>query len=240
MKTPFKHTPLHTWHHKHEASFVNVAGWECVVNYGNVEHEARTIKDSVGMRDVTPLAKCLIEGQDSSDHIQNAFALTQLQGVGTCSVATLRNVAVRLSILRITADRYLVTASSDCQKILYDALAGNLEPGDCVHVTDMTSAYAAFHLIGPKSIEVLKRCASAPLEVMRSRQCLQSPTARVWSLLVRDDVGTLPAWLILVSRDFGEYVWTSILAEGRDFGIGVFGQTAAQLLSAGVFDVAAV
>jgi len=240
VKIPFKHTPLHTWHHRHEASFFNVAGWECVVNYGNVEHEVRTVKDSVGMRDVTPLAKSLIEGQDSSDHIQSAFALTQLQSVGTCTIATLRNVAGLVSILRITADRYLVTASSDHQKILYDALIEKVEAGDCVHVIDMTSAYAAFHLIGPKSIEVLKRCAAAPLEAMRPRQCLQSPTARVWSLLVREDVGTLPAWLIFVSRDFGEYVWTSILAEGRDFGIGVFGQTAAQLLSAGVFDVAAV
>ena len=237
MRTPFKHTPLYRWHEQHKATFVTVAGWEIVVDYGDAANEISTLTSAAAIRDVTPLAKCLVQGKHSASHVRDVLSLTEIPGVGACAAGKICEKACPVSVLRISGDRFLTIASSKHQQEINHVLSQSIANETCVHVTDVTSAYAAFYLVGPKAIEVLKRCTSAPIESIRSRQCLQSPTARVWSLLLRDDNG---AWLILVSRDFGEYVWRSILAEGHEFGIGVFGERAAQSLSSGAFNVAAV
>jgi glycine cleavage system aminomethyltransferase T len=57
---------------------------------------------------------------------------------------------------------------------------------------------------------------------------VQTATARVWSLLIHHEARQGTAWLMLVSRDFGEYVWESVLAAGQKFGIRPLGMLAAQ------------
>ena len=59
----------------------------------------------------------------------------------------------------------------------------------------------------------------------------QTATARVWSLVIRNEVRQGSAWMLLVSRDYGEYVWESVLAAGSEFGIQPLGMLAAEAIT---------
>src|SRR5262249_39103059 len=102
--------------------------------------------------------------------------------------------------------------------------------GKCVHVMDVTSTYAAVHLVGPMSAHVLKKLGPVCAEAMSSSDCCQSPLARVWAFVTRRDVGSVPAWLVLISRDYGEYFWECVLSTGSEFGIRPFGIRAEEVL----------
>jgi glycine cleavage system aminomethyltransferase T len=135
----------------------------------------------------------------------------------------------------------MVLAWPDRREPLYQSLLQSAQAAGCLHVTDVTSVYAAFHLIGPKTTELLKELGSAPVDNIAVNGCVQTTTCRVWSLLIRRPALQSSAWLVLVSRDYGEYVWDSIRAAGRKHDIHPFGLSAAKVLAGmEAFDAAIV
>jgi len=52
----------------------------------------------------------------------------------------------------------------------------------------------------------------------------------VRAIILRRDLGPLPAFHLLVSREYGESVWDSLLHAGSEFPITQFGLKALQIL----------
>jgi len=216
-----------------------VSGWRRVVNYGDVKAESAAIHSSVGLSDVTPLSKIDVQGRHS-ERLLERFARPPAVGECMSGVFSLA-VETEAYIARLTQERFMLFCESDEQSQICTGLANAALRDDCVHVTDMTSAYAALYLVGPMSAKVLKKLGPARIDSIATGRCLQSPVARVQALLVRTDVSSVPAWLLFVSRDYGEYFWESVLSAGHEFAIRPFGIAAQRWLKgleAG--DVAAV
>jgi len=239
MNRPYSLTPMHEWHERHGAQMTDVSGWKRVVDYGDVKAEVAAINSSVGLCDVTPLSKIDVQGRHS---VQMFETLAGLLEVGECASAVLsRAGATQTYIARLTQDRFIALGEAEERLQLCSALADAALGDGCVHVTDVTSAYAALSLVGPMSTKLLKKLGPARIDSMTTGRCLQSPDARVATLLVRRDVRDIPAWLLLVSRDYGEYLWECVLSAGHEFGILPFGTAAQRLLTgAEATDVAVV
>jgi glycine cleavage system aminomethyltransferase T len=98
--------------------------------------------------------------------------------------------------------------------------------------TDVTSVFAQFLLAGPAARDVL--CKLTSLNVSESALpdagCGQASLAHVRAIILRRDLGPLPAFHLLVSREYGESVWDSVLHAGQDFRITQFGLNALQIL----------
>jgi glycine cleavage system aminomethyltransferase T len=109
-----------------------------------------------------------------------------------------------------------------------DAPALDLTPP--VYVTDVTSVYAQFLLAGPRSRDVLRKLTSLNVTTLGNRSCGQASLAHVQGTLLRDDIGDIPAFHILVSREYGESVWDAILHAGHEFHIAPFGLKALEFL----------
>jgi glycine cleavage system aminomethyltransferase T len=86
---------------------------------------------------------------------------------------------------------------------------------------DVTSIFACFMLAGPRSASVLGKLTSLNLEekYLPNRTCRQSSFAHVHAAILRDDLRSMSSFKILVARDYGEFVWDSILHAGHEFGI---------------------
>jgi glycine cleavage system aminomethyltransferase T len=240
VNIPYRLSPLHQWHLQHGGQFISVAGWECIGSYGDPVAEARAIGDSVGLRDLTPLSKIEVQGKNSTEMLADLFHV-QAPDVGDCAIGSTKNERDRIYVVRQTADRYLLIAPPSRRVELYSTMTDGARQRTCAHVTDLTSGYAALHLVGPEATELLKTTGSAKLDAMKAWRLTQSGTARVGSLLLRHEVRGIPAWLLLVSRDYAEYVWGALMMAGRSFGIRPFGSAAARSSEvAEAFDVAAV
>jgi heterotetrameric sarcosine oxidase gamma subunit len=212
------------WHQQRGAHMAEVSGWRRVVDYGDPKAEVAAIQYSVGLCDTTPLTKIDVQGRHS---VRMLEGLGSIPEVGGCAPAVSAQASgTPAYIARLTRERFIILGSPEegtqlCKR-LTDAAAGDA----CVHVTDITSAYAVLQLAGPMSMKLLKKLGSARIDSMTTGRCLQGPLARVRVLLIRRDVGNVPSWLLLVSRDFGEYAWECVLSAGHEFGIRPFGTAA--------------
>jgi glycine cleavage system aminomethyltransferase T len=93
-----------------------------------------------------------------------------------------------------------------------------VSPADAVFMTDVTSVFAQFLLAGPYARQILAKLTS--LNVSESGQ---TTIAHVHATILRQDLGQLPAFHILVARDYGESVWEAILHAGHEFHLVPFG-----------------
>ncbi len=111
-----------------------------------------------------------------------------------------------------------------------DADAGGDLPG--VWATDVTSVFAQFLLAGPRSRDVLRKLTSLNVSgsALPDLACGQASVAHVRAIILRQDLGNESAFHLLVSREYAESVWDSLLHAGHEFHVAPFGLKALQTL----------
>jgi heterotetrameric sarcosine oxidase gamma subunit len=230
MKAPYQLTPMHAWHTQNGAQTSVVDGWVRVLAYGDSQGEITAGNSEIGICDVTPLSKIDVQGKRSGELLQE-IAGVPMPEVGGCASFMLKDSSKPAYVARLNSERYVVFANAGLRKQLYTRLADATQDQGCAHATDVTSAYAALQLVGPMAAALLKKLGSAPIDQIQTDHCVQTSTARVWSVLIHHQARQGSAWLLLVSRDFGQYVWESVLAAGQGFGIRPLGILAAQAIT---------
>ncbi|HWO39618.1 MAG TPA: hypothetical protein VNO32_63420 [Candidatus Acidoferrum sp.] len=98
--------------------------------------------------------------------------------------------------------------------------------------TDVTASYANFRLAGPMIRDVLSKLTSLNLSdvALPNLACAQASVVHVHGIVLRKDIGSIPAFYLLVGREYGESVWQSIAHAGDEFHLCPFGLEALQSL----------
>jgi heterotetrameric sarcosine oxidase gamma subunit len=228
MNDIYKLTPIHHWHQQHNARFVLEAGWKRVESYGNPDQEVSRVSTAAGICDATPLTKIDFQGNDAAAFLARKLPGTAIPNLGFHSRARLSGAenGGELQVARLKTERFLLLGPPDARDALVARFAESATDLECTHVTDLTSGFAAIRLVGPSSAAVLKKICPLDLDRLASGQCAQAPLARVGAVVMRDDLMGSMGYLILVSRDYGEYVWKSMLSAGEGLRMGCFGLTA--------------
>jgi glycine cleavage system aminomethyltransferase T len=84
---------------------------------------------------------------------------------------------------------------------------------------DVTSVYANLRLVGPESRNVLSKLTSLNLNenALPNLNCAQANLADVPGIFLRQDIGSIPAFHLLITRDYAESIWEAILDAGHQF-----------------------
>ena len=199
----YKLSPVNNRLQELGATWTEIDGWWIAARFGSTETERQKLSTSVGLCDLSFQAKIEFRGRDI------ARALTDLPGVGSISVRA------KVAFFRLTHEQVLVCGEAH-------------PPADsqgCVHETDRTSGFAHFLLAGPRATDVLNRLSSVDSRdsPFPNLSCRWAPLAHVNAVIARRDRGPLRAYEILVSREFGEYVWRAIWETGTPLGMIAFG-----------------
>jgi len=98
--------------------------------------------------------------------------------------------------------------------------------------TDVTSVYADLFLAGPWSKAVLGKLTSLNVSDARlpNLSCAQANLAHVHTIVLHEDIGLVPGFHLLVSREYGESVWEAIVHAGHEFHLQAFGLGALERL----------
>jgi len=91
-------------------------------------------------------------------------------------------------------------------------------PADAI---DVTSVYTNLLLAGPFSCHVLAKVTSlnTSAERLPNLANAQASVAHVHTIVLREDLGGIPAYHLLVTRDYAESFWMAILHAGHEFGM---------------------
>jgi len=178
-------------------------GWRTATVFSSEQEEAALVRQGAGLSDVSWMSKLDLKGP----------SLNALPALGERA----RSWSLGPSHLLVTCDPDTFPAISSANG---------------VWVTDVTSVFAQFLLAGPASRDVLCKLTSLNVseKALPNSGAGQASLAHVRAIILHRDLGLLPAFHLLVSRDYGESVWDSLLHAGSEFGITQFGLKALQIL----------
>ncbi len=246
---PIRRTPLHAWHERHNAVFVDAGLWRRPRYYPRagenmaaaIASEVKSVRDGVGLVDVSTLGKIEIQGSDAAEFLERVYA----NRFATLPVGRARyGLMLREdgmvfddgTTARLGATRYLMTTTTvNAAKVLAH-LEYHLQvawPELRVQVASVTDAWAGIALAGPKARAVLEKAlagidvsaAAFPLMAVREGRIADVP---VWVSRISYS-GDL-AYEILAPADHGEAVWQGLLAAGAPFGIVPYGTEAMNVM----------
>ena len=175
------------------------------------------MRESVGLADLSWMLKFDVKGYWLKQPLALgegalSWMLGPLHALVTCNPSRRREVMDRFQRLQ--------TAGADL----------TLPPP--VYMTEVTSVYAQFLLAGPRCRQVLSKLTSLNVSEtsLPNLTCGQSSVAHVHAVVLRHDIDGILGYELVVSREYGESVWDSVLQAGHEFHLSPFGLQAQQLL----------
>ena len=209
-KTPIKLTPLYSTAQRIGATFTERRGWRIPEVYTTLEAEIAAAQERLALADETPNGKLLLEGDQAESVLIDVFDLGSLKiNEGRDGIYRLRNdlfFIITPPSKEVSAQKKLTTASAASEQF--------------VTVTDVTHGRAEIRVIGPNSQELLSKVCGLDFHpsAFPNEAAKQSSLAKTTQLIIRCDIGELPAFSIIGSQSLGPYVWDTLMEAGREFG----------------------
>ena len=210
-KTPIKLTSLYSIAQRLGATFTEQREWCIPEVYTTLEAEVAAARERIALADEMPNGKLLVEGDQAESVLMDAFDLGSLKiNEGRDGIYRLRNDLFFISTLpgrEVSAQKKLTTASAASEQF--------------VTVTDVTHGRAEIRVIGPDSQALLSKLCGLDFHpsAFPNEAAKQSSLAKTTQLIIRRDIGELPAFSIIGTQSLGPYVWDTMMEAGKEFGI---------------------
>ena len=235
---PVRLTPMHYLHLEAGAEMGDVGQWRRPHHYTTIEDECRAVRERVGIIDVSTLGKLDVQGKDAAKLLDRVYTNTHSNlAVGRTRYGVVCSDSGVImddgTVSRIGPEHFYITTGTGNTDLMEEwfkwwAAAG----AGCVHVTNVTAAYAAVNVAGPRARELLRKLTHTDLApdsfiYMNHRE---ATVAGVPVKMIRVGFVGETGWELHCPADYGEHLWTAIMEAGREFGIAPFGVEAQRVL----------
>jgi len=241
---PFRRSPVHEVLEAANASFGSRLGWERPnvfapagtdptlsyswekphwLPWSSAEHS--NTRDAVTVFDQTSFSKYLVTGPDAEEVLQwLCTADVDVENGRTVYTGLLNargTYESDLTVTRLAHDEYLLVSSAATTERDQDHLRRNTPAGKQVSVVDLTSSYAVFGVMGPRSRDLLARVSRADLSdeafgFGTSREIdLGFATVRATRITYVGELG----WELYVPTEFAVGVHDALIRDGADLGV---------------------
>jgi heterotetrameric sarcosine oxidase gamma subunit len=214
------------------ATMGTVDGWQVPARFAGTEAEQRAARERVGMAEQGHVTKLRLQGPGVPAALEKLGAVPAIGAVtGTTVDARRKGEGVEVQIARLAAtEAWLTTGAGDHDRVL-SATEGLLQDGS---VFDLTSSFSGVQLVGPHSANVVASLTDLDLRPtsMPDGACAQTTLAEVYGLIVRADMGELLSYTLYFGREYGMYVWKSLMEAGEAYGMALIGSEALAALEA--------
>jgi len=241
---PFRRSPVHHLLAQAGACFGSRMGWERpnffaspgeapVIEYSwgaqnwlpASAAEQRATRTAVAVFDQTSFSKFLLTGPDGERALQwlctADVAVAPGRTVYTGMLNERGTYESDLTVTRLSADEFLLVSSAATTERDKDHIAKRIPPGAHASLVDVTSAYAVFGVMGPRSRDLLGSLSGADLTdegfpFGTSREIdLGYYTVRATRITYVGELG----WELYVPAEFAVGVYQDLIAAGAAFGL---------------------
>ena len=237
------HMPMKTSALEHRqramgARMMNLGQWRRPFTYTSPMEEAKAVHERIGIIDLSSLGKLEVAGKDAPLFLDRVYTHTFSNlGVGRIRYGVMcSNNGVIVddgTVTRLAQERYFITTTTgnvdSIEEWLKWWLAGT---GQCVHVANVTSAYAAVNVAGPRARETLAKLTDVDLstDAFRYMRSFEGEVAGVPSLLMKIGFVGESGWEIHFPTEYTEHIWDAVMEAGAEFDIAPFGMEAQRIL----------
>jgi sarcosine oxidase subunit alpha len=222
MHDAVKYSPVHSAAEALGAQFYELDLWLIPRQYDEVGTEMAAADQTVALVDCSAYGKIRLEGARAATIVESE-SLTVHAGRETKFG----------QVYCLRSDLYFInTEPSDAPGTAEALSAAARAETALVTVSDITHGNAQLQLVGPHAAEVLSRLCGLDFHHDRfpNLSAKESSVAKTKQLILRCDLGNLPAYSLIGGRSFGIYLWNTIMQAGQDLGIRPMGQAAKRML----------
>lgn len=216
-----KQTFLHDRHIELGAKMVDFAGWNMPVQYTSIIEEHKTVRNSVGIFDVSHMGELVVKGKDSLAFLnkivpQNISKLTDSKAV-YCQLTNKQGGLVDdLIIYKLEDEKYFIIANASRVDEDLNWMTLNIEDLD-VEIINESHNYSMIAVQGPKACELMQELGLKDLPSFFS--------------IKKDVVSGIEAWIsrtgytgedgveILIKNKHAVSIWNLLLEKGEKYGI---------------------
>jgi sarcosine oxidase, subunit alpha len=237
-RTPRKETSMHDLHADVGATFMWAGDWRRPHHYTTPEHEVEAVRTRVGLIDVSSLGKLRVKGPDAVELLERLYP-NRFRDLAVGRVrygVMLNDEGVILddgAVCRLSGDEFFVTVTTGNTSAIERWITWWLADWRLdVRVLNVTGAFGAVNLAGPRAREVMAEVTDADVsaEALPYLSATRMTVAGVPSLVLRIGfVGEL-GYEVHFPSAYGEHLWRELLEAGWGFGILPFGLEAQRIL----------
>jgi aminomethyltransferase len=230
-----KNTALTQVHKKLGAKLVPFAGYNMPVSYEGVNVEHETVRNSVGVFDVSHMGEFLIGGPNALNLIQkvssnDATKLTIGKAQYSCMPNETGGIVDDLIIYQIKEEQYLlVVNASNIDKDWSHIAKYNKEFN--ADMRNISEGYSLLAIQGPKAVEAMQPLTSIDLAGIKFYNFEVADFAGIENVIISATGYTgSGGFEIYCKNDEVEKVWDKVFEAGKDFGIKPIGLAARDTL----------
>ncbi len=246
---PTRKTPMHEWHEKNNAVFVDAGAWKRPRYYklGSEtlfeasKREAKNVRENVGICDVTTLGKIDIKGPDAAEFLNRVYTNAWMKlPVGKARYGLmLREDGIVMddgTTTRISENHYHMTTTTAQAANVLSHLEYYLQivwPELNVNVVSTTEQWAGAAIAGPKSRDMLSKLypdLDVSNEALPFMGYKEAEFFGVPSRIFRISFSGELAYEINVKSDHGMFMWEKMMEVGKNFGNQPYGTEALSTL----------
>ena len=229
-----QHTALSDIHSELGAKMVPFAGYEMPISYEGVTIEHETVRNGVGIFDVSHMGEFIISGPGAFDLLQKVTAndISKLEP-GKAQYSYLPNtsggIVDDLIVYKIENEKYLlVVNASNIQKDWAWISRHNTMEAEMWNISD---SYSLMAIQGPKAADAIQELTSVNLSELKFYTFEVSDFAGIEYVIISATGYTgSGGFEIYCKNSEAKHIWNSILKSGEPYGIKPIGLAARDTL----------
>ncbi|MDP9169022.1 MAG: glycine cleavage system aminomethyltransferase GcvT [Acidobacteriota bacterium] len=218
-----KRTPLNEVHRAAGAKMVDFGGWDMPVQYSGLIDEHNTVRNAVGLFDVSHMGEIEIRGPE---------AMRLADYVTTNSVAKLKNGQAQYSGLlyehggfvddilvhKVADDSFFLCVNAGNQEKDFEHILAAARGFDC-EVEFASEKYSQLAIQGPKALQTAQKLTETQVEDIRYYWFTDGLFAGVPARIARTGYTGEDGVEVYVAPEHAVAVWNAVMEAGRPLGI---------------------
>ncbi|MBI2842497.1 MAG: glycine cleavage system aminomethyltransferase GcvT [Armatimonadetes bacterium] len=226
-------TALNDVHERAGARMGEFAGWWLPIDYGSAIREARAVRDSAGIFDVSHMGRLEFLGADALSVLQMLFTndagrLEDGAGQYTLMCNAEGGVIDDLIVFRKSEDHFLAVVNASNLENDEAWMFGLIPP--LVTLVDETLVTSLFAIQGPRSAGILAAAGLAEAADVPRFHFVLGQIAGNEVLASRTGYTGEDGFEIACRNDSAEQVWAALLDAGQEYGLAMCGLAARDIL----------
>ena len=222
IKIMVKQTYLHEKHVTLGAKMVDFAGWHMPVQYTSIIEEHKTVRENVGVFDVSHMGEVFVSGNDATEFLnkvvpQSIDKLPYEKAVYCQLTKENGGLVDDLIIYKTGIETYLIICNASRVDEDINWLSINTKGFD-VEIDNQSHNYSLLAIQGPKAIDLMHKMGY-DIQDQKSFTIKMAEIEGLKLLVSRTGYTGEDGFEILVENELAEFLWDKILEEGQEFGI---------------------
>ena len=229
-----KSTALNHIHHQLGAKMVPFAGYEMPVSYSGVNIEHETVREHLGVFDVSHMGEFFVEGPETIDLLQyitsnDVSKLVDGQAQYTCMPNATGGIVDDLIIYRFNAQKFMMVVNAS--NIEKDWNWINDHNTFKAKVINQSDEYSLLAIQGPKAVEAMQSISPLNLTDIKFYHFEVGEFAGAQEVIISATGYTgSGGFEIYFKNEDAEQIWSQVLEAGKSFGIQPIGLAARDTL----------